>query len=141
MAEQPDRRHQRPQGVDDATVEAVGKASESFEWVVRARGRLYDFHQMMGRADILLGEAVSMLEDAGHAELADELRRDYLGRNAVEDRWTFELVEDFDGTFYERAAAWDHRLRDELTGGVRHLHESEMKVARRRDGPRDDASS
>lgn len=138
MAEQPDERHQRPEGVDDATVEAVGKASESFEWVVRARGRLYDFHQMMGRADILLGEAISLLEDAGHTELAGELRRDYLGRNAVEGRWTFELVEDFDGTFYERAARWDRRLRDELTGGVRHLHESEMKAARRQDGPRDD---
>ncbi|MBW3657378.1 MAG: hypothetical protein KY457_01990 [Actinobacteria bacterium] len=139
MAEQPDERHQRPEGVDDATVEAVGRASESFEWVVRARGRLYDFHQMMGRADILLGEAISLLEDAGHAELAGELRRDYLGRNAVEGRWTFELVEDFDGTFYERAARWDRRLRDELTGGVRHLHESEMKAARRQGGPHDDA--
>lgn len=138
MAEQPDEPHQRPAGVDDATVEAVGKASESFEWVVRARGRLYDFHQMMGRADVLLGEAVAMLEDAGHEELAEELRRDYLGRNAVEGRWTFELVEDFDGTFYDRAAAWDRRLRDELTGGIRHLHESEMKAARRGDGPHDD---
>jgi hypothetical protein len=140
VAEQPDERHQRLEGVDDATVEAVGKASESFEWVVRARGRLYDFHQMMGRADLLLGEAVELLEAAGHAELAGELRRDYLGRNAVEGRWTFELVEDFDATFYEVAAAWDRRLGDELTGGVRHLHEAEMKAARREAGPRDDTA-
>jgi hypothetical protein len=138
VAEQPDGTHQRPDGVDDATVAAVGKASEAFEWVERARGRLYDFHQMMGRADRLLGEAVAQLDDAGHGGLADEIRRTYLGRNAVTGQWTFELVEDFDETFYGIARDWDRRLRDELTGGVRHLHEAEAKAARRRDGPSDD---
>ena len=140
MAEQPGPGHGRPDGVDDATVAAVGKASEAFEWVVRARGRLYDFHQMMGRADLLLGEAVERLEDAGHGDVAAELRATYLGRNAIADRWTFEIVEDFDTTFYATASDWDRRLRDELTGGIRHLHESEMKAARREDGPRDDRS-
>jgi hypothetical protein len=135
---QPDDRHRRPPGVDDATVTAVGKASESFEWVVRARGRLYDFHQMMGRADNLLGEAIELLEAAGHGELAEEMRREYRGRNAVPDRWTFELVEDFDRTFYATAEAWDRRVRDELAGGVRHLHEAEMKADRRAEGPTDD---
>ena len=51
-----DERHRRPPGADDATVEAVGKVSEALEWVERARGRLYDFHQMMGHADALFGE-------------------------------------------------------------------------------------
>ena len=31
------------------------------EWVERARGRLYDFHQMMGRADLLAGRLVALL--------------------------------------------------------------------------------
>src|SRR5690606_3294937 len=35
----------RPAGVDDDTVAAVGKLGEALEWVERARGRLYDFHQ------------------------------------------------------------------------------------------------
>ncbi len=138
MAQQPDDEHRRPAGVDDATVAAVGRASEAFEWVVRARGRLYDFHQMIGRADLLMGEAADLLADAGHGDLADELREGLVGRNAIPDRWTFEIVEDFDRTFYAAASDWDRRLRDELAGGVRHLHESEMKAARRADGPRDD---
>ena len=138
MPEQPDPDHARPDGVDDATVAAVGKASEAFEWIVRARGCLYDFHQMMGRADLLLGEAVDRLEEAGHGELAQGIRQGYLGRNALPDLWTFEVVERFDDTFYAVAEAWDRRLRDELLGGIRHVHESEMKAARRRGGPRDD---
>src|SRR5688572_18882490 len=58
--------HRRPPGIDDTTVEAAGKLSEALEWVERARGRLYDFHQMMGRADLLMEDAADALADAGH---------------------------------------------------------------------------
>lgn len=40
-----------PSGTTEATVLAVGRLSEAIEWVERARGRLYDFHQMIGHAD------------------------------------------------------------------------------------------
>ena len=138
MPDQPDDRHRRPEGADDATVAAAGKVSEAMEWVVRARGRLYDVHQMIGHADEQFGEAVRMLEDAGHAELAEGLRGDLVGRNVLRDRWTFEVVEDFDATYYEAADRWDRRVRDELMDGRRHVHEAEMKADRRTDGPRTD---
>jgi hypothetical protein len=138
MAEQPDARHRRPQGVDDAAVAAEGKVSEAYEWIVRARGRLYDFHQLMGRADALLGEGIEELRDAGHAQLAEDLTRSWLGRNAIPDRWTFEIVEAFDDTYYEVATAGVRRVRDEVTGGRRHVFEAEMKGDRRSDGPTDD---
>ena len=38
---------------DQATVDAVGKATEVLEYVERARGHLYAFHQLIGRADVL----------------------------------------------------------------------------------------
>ena len=41
-------------GKADELLTAVGKLSEAMEWVERARGRLYDFHQMSGRADLLV---------------------------------------------------------------------------------------
>ena len=44
---------------------AAGKLSEAVAWVERARGRLYDFHQMMGRADVIMGEAGDALAAAG----------------------------------------------------------------------------
>lgn len=138
MPEQPDAHHARPEGADDATVAAAGKVSEAMEWVVRARGRLYDFHQMMGRADLLFGEAVEQLADAGHPELAEGLRTELVGRNAIEDRWTFEVVEAFDRTYHDVASRWDRRVRDELMAGRHHVHEAEMKADRRTDGPHDD---
>jgi hypothetical protein len=137
MPEQPDADHARPDGVDDATVAAVGKVSEAYEWMIRARGRLYDFHQMMGSADLTLGEAVDELREAGHTELADELSRTWVGRNVLRDRWTFEVVEEFDRTYFDVATDGERKAR-ELCGGRHHVFESEMKADRRRDGPADD---
>ena len=75
--------HTRPATTDDATVAAVGKLSEALETVERARGRLYDFHQLTGSADLALGEAVDELRDAGHADLADRIQTELVGRNVI----------------------------------------------------------
>lgn len=129
-----DERHRRPDGASDATVEAAGKVSEALEWVERARGRLYDFHQMMGHADLQLGEAADALEEAGHAELARSLREEMVGRNVIDGRWTFQIVEEFDDLYWEAMRAAERRVRDELMDGKRHVFESEMKDDRRTDG-------
>ncbi|MEX1178923.1 MAG: hypothetical protein WEB09_10730 [Nitriliruptor sp.] len=131
MPEQPDPDHARPDGVDDATVAAVGKVSEAYEWMIRARGALYTFHQQMGRADATLGEGVRQLRDAGHHELADRLATEWVGRNALPDRWTFEIVEAFDDTYWRVAVELEREVREGLLGGERHVHEAEMKAARR----------
>ena len=90
----------RPDGVTDATVEAVGKLSEAFETIEEVRGRLYGLHRLTGSADLALGDAVEMLRKAGHAELADQLDRELVGRNVVTGRWTFQVVEDFEDGYY-----------------------------------------
>lgn len=138
MPEQPDAAHARPDGVDDETVAAVGRVTEALEWLVRARGALYEFHQQVGHADAMLGEGVELLRRAGHEALADELASGLVGRNALPDRWTFEVVEAFDDTYYDRAVAAERRLREALLDGRRHVHEAEMKARRRVDGPTDD---
>jgi hypothetical protein len=138
VARQPDASHERPEGVDDATVAAAGKVGEYFEWAIRARGRLYDFHQMMGRADLVLGDAVDELEAAGHGDLAARLQAELVGRNAITDRWTFEIVEDFDDVYFRHAQRWAWQVRDELLAGRDHVFEAEMKARRRSDGPDDD---
>lgn len=131
MPEQPDADHQRPDGATDATIEAVGKVEEAYEWMIRARGHLYDFHQMMGHADATLGEGVDGLREAGHHGLADELATQWIGRNALPDRWTFEIVEGFDRTYWDVATRLQQRVRDELVAGRRHVFESELKAGRR----------
>jgi hypothetical protein len=92
----------------------------------------------MGRADALLGEGIDALRDAGHTELAEDLTRSWLGRNAIPDRWTFEIVEAFDDTYFDVATTGARRVRDQVSGGRRHVHEAEMKGDRRSDGPTDD---
>lgn len=124
----------RPDGADDETVEAVGMVSEALEWVERARGHLYDFHQMMGHADLLLGQACHKLRDAGHPEVAERLETEMVGRNVIDGRWTFQIVEEFDDDYWSVLREHDRAVRNELMGGQRHVYEAEMKERRRTKG-------
>ncbi|MCV7151153.1 hypothetical protein H7I57_07625 [Mycobacterium pyrenivorans] len=120
--------------VSDDTVDAVGKMTEALEFVERARGHLYSFHQLIGHADLLLGEACDALREAGNDAVADRLETDMIGRNVLEGRWTFQVVEEFDDTYWSRFRDHERRVRDELLGGARHLHEARMKEQRRTHG-------
>ena len=126
--------HRRPDGVDDATVAAVGKMTEALECVERVRGHLFSFHQLTGTADFAFGEAADMLEKAGHADLADAIRRDVVGRNLIPGYWSFQLVEAYDDGYYAAVRAAEQKTREALLGGRRHVFESEMKEQRRTHG-------
>jgi hypothetical protein len=132
--DQPIPQHLRPQGVDDATVAAAGKVSEALECVEEARGLLYTFHRRMGEADLTLGDGVRMLREAGHDEIADRIEREIVGRNVVQGRWTFQIVEEYDDTYYEPFKEMDAWVRDRLMAGRRHVYESEMKERERKPG-------
>jgi hypothetical protein len=124
----------RPDGVDGATVEAVGAVTEALEWVERARGELYSFHQLMGHADLLLGDACDKLREAGHGHLADRLEAEVVGRNVLHGRWTFQIVEDFDDNYWSVFREHERMVREELQQGHRHVFEAEMKERRRTRG-------
>lgn len=137
MTDQPDRpspAHQRPDGVDDLTVEALGKISEALEAVEVARGHLYTFHRLSGTADLTLGEGVDQLREAGHTELADRIEQELVGRNVLEGRWTFQIMEEYDDGYYAAFRELEQLARDQLVGGRRHLYEAEMKEDRRTHG-------
>ena len=134
--DRPAEEHQRPDGTDDTTVAALGKLSEALEVVEEARGHLYAFHRRSGTADLTLGEAVEQLRQAGHGVLADRIERELVGRNVLEGRWTFQVVEEYDDTYYSRFRELEHEARAELVGGRRHLFEAEMKEERRSHGRR-----
>ena len=120
--------------LDDTTVEALGKLSEALETVDQARGFLYAFHQLTGKADRQLQESVELFEKAGATELAADLDRDLVGRNVIADRWTFQIVEDFDANYWGRFRAFDERARYELAGGDRHVYEARRKQGERTKG-------
>jgi hypothetical protein len=75
----------------------------------------------------MLGEAVDQLRDAGHGDLGDRLERELLGRNVAHGRWTFQLVEEYDDTYYSAFKDLERETRERLVGGRRHLYEAEMK--------------
>jgi hypothetical protein len=120
--------------LDDTLVEGLGKLSEALETVEQARGLLYGFHQLTGKADLLLQDAVALLRDAGAGDLADDLDRDLVGRNVVADRWTFQIVEDYDAGYWTTFRDFDARARTELAGGDRHVYEARMKQSERTKG-------
>lgn len=130
----PDPRHTTPPGVDEATVEALGKLGEALETVERARGHLYSFHQLTGTADLALGEAVELLREAGHGEVADRVASELVGRNVLAGRWTFQVVEDYDDGYWSPFRELERDVRDRIGGGVRHLYEARMKQDRRSAG-------
>ena len=132
----PAPQHRRPEDVDDATVEALGKLSEAFEVVEDARGHLYAFHRLTGTADLALGDAVDQLRAAGHPELAEQIDSELVGRNVLEGRWTFQLVEEYDDGYYATFKRLEELARNRLVGGRRHLYEAEMKEDRRTHGRR-----
>lgn len=123
--------------VDDATSAAAGKLSEALEWVERARGALYSFHQLSGRADLILGEALDALREAGHPRLAAEVRRELHGRNVLDGRWTFQIVEEYDDLYYRPFVSTEERVRALLTDGQRHVYEARMKARERSGAGRD----
>ena len=119
---------------DDLTVRALGKLSEALETVERARGHLYSMHQLTGTADFQLDEAVSLLMQAGHTELAERVERELIGRNVTPGHWTFQLVEEYDDGYWSEFRALERAARDELADGRRHLYEAELKERRRTHG-------
>jgi len=121
----------RPPAVDDATVAAVGRLTEALETVERARGHLYEFHQLTGEADLKLGDAAQALRAAGHGGLADRVETELVGRNVIAGRWTFQVVEDYDDGYWSLFRELERTVRTELVAGRRHVFEAEMKEDRR----------
>jgi len=119
---------------DQTDVTTAGKMTEALETLDRARGHLYSFHQLVGSSDLLLGEVLQGLREAGRDDLAEHLERDLVGRNVVAGRWTFQVVEEFDDDYWSVFREHETAIRDALVGGRRHVHEARMKEERRTHG-------
>ena len=130
----PDGGHRPPAGTSEATVRALGALSKALETTERARGHLYSFHQLTGTADLELDDAVRLLREAGHSARADLVEREISGRNVLPGRWTFQVVEDYNTTYYRPFARIEEDIRTELVQGRDHLYEAGMKERRRTHG-------
>jgi hypothetical protein len=126
--------HQIPDGVTPDTVDAVGKLTKALETADRARGHLYAFHQLIGESDRRVEKAIHMLRAAGHPDWADRLDRELWGRNVLDGRWTFQVVEEFDDGYWTTFRELESAAREDLQAGRRHLREAKMKEEQRTHG-------
>lgn len=126
--------HARPTGLTDETVRALGSLSAALEVVEHARGHLYAFHRMSGSADLALQDAVRELREAGHVELADDIDLALVGRDVIDGRWTFELVEAYDAGYVTVFRAAEARARQLCGDSPPHIYEAEMKAREQSDG-------
>ena len=59
-----------------------------------------------------------------------------VGRNVIAGRWTFQIVEDYDDTYWSVFRSLEKQARDELADGRRHLYEARLKQSERTIGRR-----
>jgi hypothetical protein len=118
---------EHPAGADPATIAALGKLSEALEVAEHARGLLYGFHRMCGMADLTLQDAVTMLRQSGHQDLASDIDETLVGRDVAGDLWSFQLVEAYDAGYWEVFRATEQHARQVLGVPDRHVYEAEMK--------------
>jgi hypothetical protein len=121
-------------GEIDGVAQAAGKVTEALETIERARGHLYSFHQLTGRADLQLDEAVARLRETGHADLAQHISTELIGRNVLPGRWSFQVLEDYDDGYYRCFTQIEQLVRSRLTDGRCHVYETALKESRRSAG-------
>ena len=121
---------------DQRAVKAAGAMTEALETIERARGHLYSFHQLVGEADFKLDGVLDGLREVERADLADQLQRELVGRDVLEGRWTYQIMEEFDDGYYAVFRAQEQAIRDALTDGRRHVHEARMKAERQPEADR-----
>ncbi|WP_290819238.1 hypothetical protein [Halovivax sp.] len=120
-------------GTDDAApdetlteteLEALHEVELGLEWLQRAQGELIEFHHATGHGMDHLDLAESRLRESGHEALADALRQEVLPHGVVDgDRWSYDVLEDFQDTILTEIEGFERRTREELAGGRRHVLE------------------
>lgn len=116
-----------PPELTETELDALHATQLGIEHVYRAYGDLLGCHHRTGHAIDKFAEAEALLREAGHEEFADELRDHLLPAGAIEDRWTYELVEAFREGFVDEVESFESTIRSELADGRRHITEREQQ--------------
>lgn len=122
----------RDVALDRALLETMATAAEAIEYIERARGHLYTLHHLLVRADILFADVATSLRDQGHADEAEILETRVIGRDVIDDRWSFEVVEAFEDGFYGPISGAVRDIERRTVGGRRHALDAALKQARAR---------
>ena len=112
------------ESLTETELEALHETELGLEWLQRAQGYLIEFHHATGHGMDHLALAESLLRESGREDLADAIRTDLLPHGVVDDdRWSYDVLEDFQGTMLAETTALERRVRRELSDGRRHVAE------------------
>jgi hypothetical protein len=103
--------------------EALHQLQLGVEHIHRAYGHLLAFHHQVGHAMDQFAAAGESLRAAGHDHFADTIRDDLLPAGVVGDRWSYELVADFEEGFLAETTGFERGVRRALVDGLDHVSE------------------
>ena len=109
--------------LSDAERAALHECQVAIEYVHRAYGNLLTFHHNLGHAMDRMADAEEYLRETGHEEWADQLGNEHLPAGAIGDRWTYELVTEFEDDFLEAVTSFESDVREDLADGLDHVTE------------------
>ena len=130
-----------PPELTETELEAVHEVELGLEWLQRAQGSLLEFHHATGHGMDHLYRAETLLEECDREGLAAAIKADLLPHGVVdEDRWSYDILENFQTTLLAEARALEAQVREEMTDGHRHVAErkQEREWKRRARRSRDD---
>jgi hypothetical protein len=111
----------------DAERELLHDLQLALEHIYRGYGALLEYHHEIGHGMDKLDSTESKLREAGYEELADRLRDKYLPSGAIDDRWTYELVEAFQQGFLTDVTGFESAVRELLADGEQHIIEQRQQ--------------
>lgn len=116
--------------IDDlsqAEQDALHEFQIATEYLHRAYGDLLKCHHQTGHAMDRLQDACEKLEEAGVDAAAEELAHTHLPAGAIEEKWTYQIVEEYRDGFLDDLLEFEAEVRSELADGERHITEAKRR--------------
>lgn len=117
-------------GLSSVEIDALHEIDLGIEHLHRVHGHLVAFHHATGRGMDHLAVAEARLREAGHDDLANAIRDDFLPRGVIESthpedqgRWSYDILETYQDAFLHDIVAFGERASDDLADGRRHVKE------------------
>lgn len=130
--------HPQSKPVNDIDCDSLHEVELCIERLHRAHGHLVAFHHNIGRGMNHLAAAEQGLRDAGHRDIADTIRDNYLPRGVIagdgspdpiDGRWSYDILENFEDVFLTDIVDYGREIHERLSGGARHVAEREQERA------------
>lgn len=110
-----------------AEQDALHEFQIATEYLHRAYGDLLKCHHQTGHAMDRLQDAKEKLEETDLDDAACELEEVHLPAGAIEEKWTFQIVEEYRDGFLDDLLAFEAEVREELADGERHVTEAKQR--------------